>query len=312
VFRYRWAKPHGGQVAVLHGEPGAYLRKDLVARLGRRRVDAEIRHGQLRRLWTGVLIDSTRQLDVHTRAAAALLLHGPRSVISGPTAAWLHGCTGIDSANTHVTVPYEHRTRGRPGLVVHNGSLSQTDIVELAGLRVFCLDRVVCDLLCTARARDAIAVADQALALQGSEQAAFRSQLSQRLAERPDPRGTRRGAWLLGLATGRAESPPESWLLLEVVNLGFPVPKANWPLCSPDGVLLYRLDLAWPEQRIALEYDGYATHVARREEDQHRMADLERRGWIVIPVTRDDLRDNMRLERVLRDAFQRRGYSRPG
>lgn len=301
-----------GHMEVGYGEPGAYVRRTLIARVGRRRVDADLRHGRLRRIWGGVLIDSSRQLDVRTRAVAALLLCGPSAVICGKSAAWLHGCTAADTSDTHVLVPYEHPARTRPGLAVHNGPMPHDDLVELAGLRVLSVERTVADVLCTAQPREALAVTDQALALQPDEgREGFRARLDQRLAGRADPRGTKRAVWLLGLATGRAESPPESWLLLEVVDLRFPIPEVNWRLCGPDGRLIYRLDLAWPELRIVLEYDGYAVHHGREAEDRARADDLRRRGWIVLTATKEDLRDSRRLEEALRAAFASRGYRRP-
>jgi hypothetical protein len=291
------------------GLHGAYLQADLIERVGRYRVRAALGNGALQRLWQRVLVESKRELDVRTRSAAALLLHGPSSVIAGPSAAWLHGCTAIDATSTHVLVPYGHPSRSRAGLVVHNGPLPGDDVIEMDGLRTLTVERVGCDLLCTARPRDAIAVLDQMLAaLAEEERDRFRAQVDQRLARRRDPRGTRRGARLLGLATGRAESPPESWLLLEVVDLGYPPPSANWPLYSPDGALLYRLDLAWPDLRIALEYNGYAVHADRALADKRRAEDLRRRGWIVLAVTSADLVDNQRLDRVLHGAFVQRGH----
>jgi hypothetical protein len=288
---------------------GAYLQTELIERLGRYRVRAALSSGSVQRLWRRVLVDSERALEVPTRAAAALLLHQPPAAIAGPTAAWLHGCPAAPPAATHVMVPYGHASRSRDGLVVHNGPLPGDDITSVDGLRVLTPGRVAADLLCTARPRDAIAVTDQLLAaLPEERRERFRAEVGRRLRHRPDPRGTKRGARLLELATGRAESPPESWLLLEVVLLGFPPPEANWPLDAPDGFPLYRLDLAWPGLRIALEYNGYAVHAGREAEDACRAEDLRRRGWIVIVVTRDDLADNTRLRRVLRDAFAERGY----
>lgn len=292
-----------------YGEPGAYLRRTLIARVGRRQVDADVARGRLRQLWRGVLVDSSRILDVRTRAVAALLFCGGEAAVSGPTAAWLYGCTAAETGEIHVLVPYGHSARRRPGLVVHNGPTPSEDFVELGELRVLAFERVIADLLCTARPRDAVAIADQALALQRSDaREAFRARVSRCLIERRDWRGTKQANWLLELATGRAESPPESWLLLELVELRFPVPEVNWCLFAPDGRLIYRLDLAWPELRIALEYNGYAVHVDRELEDQARAADLRQRGWIVLTVTKDDLRDSRGLERALRAAFNSRGY----
>jgi len=292
------------------GIHGAYLRSELVAEVGPQAVRSALRNGGIRTWWPGVLIDASRELDRHTRAAAALLTLGPHAAITGSTAAHLHGCSAIDGRLVHALVPYGRNPRPRDGLVVHHADPFHDDVFELDQLRVVVLERVISDLLCTARPADALAVTDQALALIADDRReAFRGRVQERLARRPDPRGTVRGARLLGLATGRAESPPESWLLLAIVERGFPPPEANWCVRSSDGRVLYRIDLAWPELRIAVEYDGYAAHLGREDMDAARADDLQRRGWIVIRVTAQDLRCISRLETELRLAFQRRGCS---
>lgn len=288
---------------------GASLRRDLEGALGRRRIQSAVRDGLLRRWGPRVLIDAVRVLDVRTRAAAALISLGERSVIAGQTACWLHGCAAADTAVVHVVVPYGHPARTRPDLVVHNGTVGTDDVMEVDRLRVLTLGRAVSDVLCTVRERDAFAITDQALALQAEERReGFRAEIRRELECRRDPRGTRRAGYLVDLCTGRAESPPESWLLLTLVDGGFPVPEANWWLHAPSGVALYRLDLAWPMLRICLEYDGYAVHAERAEQDRSREEDLERRGWIVVRARADDLGDTTRVERELRCAFERRGY----
>lgn len=75
------------------------------------------------------------------------------------------------------------------------------------------------------------------------------------------------------------------------------------------GVERYRLDFAWPELRIAIEYDGYEAHEGRRERDAARDADLRRRGWIVIRATIDDLHDPSGLLAEIDRAFRRRGLA---
>ena len=47
-----------------------------------------------------------------------------------------------------------------------------------------------------------------------------------------------------------------------------------------------RLDLAWPDRRLACEYDGVAFHTGDRlPEDRARMNALSRLGWTVVHVT---------------------------
>jgi hypothetical protein len=176
------------------------------------------------------------------------------------------------------------------------------------GLPVLCPERDVTDLLCTAAPAGALAVTDQVLAgLPPDARPAFRDEISRRLQERPDPRGTRIGARLLDLATGAAESPAESWLLWRIVDLGFPVPTVNHWVYTIDGEPRFRVDLSWPELRIAIEYYGHLSHDGRDDRDQARILELERRGWIVVVVRADDLSSMSRVEREIDDAFRRRG-----
>jgi very-short-patch-repair endonuclease len=75
---------------------------------------------------------------------------------------------------------------------------------------------------------------------------------------------------------------------------------------------LFRLDLAWFGLRIALEHNGYAAHVGREAHDSWRIAELKRRGWLVVVVEADDLRSIARMEAELNEAFRRRGVDLRG
>jgi hypothetical protein len=292
------------------GLHGAHRRRDLTAALGRRTVETLLRTGVLTALWRVAVVESPRRLDPWTRAAAAVLSAGEDAVVCGPTAAQLHGLTALDDVRSHLVLPYCRGVRGRDGLVVHHAQDLRRDVVHLAGLPVLALDRVVADLLCTLpRRSDALALVDEALRLAGEEHAALRHRIGERIAHRPDPRGTVAGAALLDLASERAESLPESWVRWRLVEQGFPVPEVNHPLRSVDGEEVRRLDLAWPRLRIALEYDGYVPHLGREVQDAARAEDLRRRGWIVIRMDADDLADLGRVLKELRSAFARRGYT---
>jgi len=292
------------------GLHGAHLRSDAVVQLGPRGLRGALAAGLLRTSWPRVVVEGARANDLRTRGAAAFLAFGPRCALTGPTAAELHGCTAVATPRTHLLVPYGRNPRSRLGLVVQHGPSMDDDVEMIDGLPVVALDRVVAGLLCRASPRDALAACDQALALQAdTDRDAWRLRVGRRIAARPDPRGTRRGRELLALATGRAASPAESWLLLMVVEFGLPWPEVNWPLMSPWGRRVCLLDLAWPDLRIAVEYQGYAVHAGREEHDEARFADLRRRGWIVVEADRADFDDPQRLQYRLADAFRRRRYT---
>ena len=292
-------------IPALHG---ACLRTDAVKLFGRHRVSSALATGELLSPWRGVVVDARRAAEPLTIVTAARLAIGPYALVTGPSAAFLHGLTALDPTPVHIVVPYETRKGSRPGIVVHNGISLDDDREERLGLPVLRLERVLADLACTIEPWRALSVLDEALARTAElDRAQLRRRICELVATRPDSRGTRIGTRVIDLATGRAESPPESWLLWRVVDLGFPVPEANLPILDIDGRELYRLDLGWKELRIALEYNGYAAHAGREEADEARRRDVERRGWILIDAGAEDVPTGSRLEKELDQAFIARG-----
>lgn len=290
------------------GKAGTCLHRDAVRELGRYRVRTAVSTGEFSSPWPGVLIDPFRAAEPLTVVTAAWLTSGRDAVVAGETAAFLHGITAAEPTPVHVMAPYESRKRSRPGIVVHNGTGLNDDLVVVHDLPVLCLERVLTDLVCTVSPARALAVVDQALAaLAEAAGEALRARVAQRLRHRPDPRGTRVGARLVELASGRAESPAESWLRWRIVDLGFPPPEVNHWVCDLDGRHVHRVDLSWPSLRIAVEYLGYAAHAGRAEQDAARVRDLERRDWIVVEVSAPDLGAMTQVERDLLAAFRDRG-----
>lgn len=287
---------------------GPMTRAEVVAELGERRTRALLASGRLLVLWPGILVPAELFFDPMTRATGALRLAGPEAALVGTTAAWLHGCPVASSLEVHVGVPYLRSVRSREGLIVHQGRRLLDEVLVVQGLRSVPLVVAVAELLCTARRRDALAIADQATALfAAAEQPRFRGQVAERLAARPDRRGAAQADELLALVTGCAASPPESWLRLLVVDAGFPPPLDQFEVVDLQGRVRYVLDMCWPRLRIALEYDGYEAHEAREFEDAQRDEDLARRGWITVRARAADLRDPARLLDELRETFRARG-----
>lgn len=286
---------------------GAMRRSDLVARIGEHHVKTALRAGLLRQPWRGVVVPRDRALERWTRAAAALLYVGEGAVLSGLTAAALLGCEAAATTDIHVLTPHSRRVRRRSGLIVHQGRIAPEDVLTIERMPVAALDLTVAELLCTVNDRDALAIADQAAALSDeASRHAFAASVIRRLAERADRRGTIRANALAALISGYADSPPESWLRLLAVDAGYPAPEPQVEIRDLTGRLVYVLDLAWPDLRIALEYDGFAAHEHRGAQDAERDARLGERGWIVIRVRADDLRSPRRVLDELATAFATR------
>jgi very-short-patch-repair endonuclease len=95
----------------------------------------------------------------------------------------------------------------------------------------------------------------------------------------------------VALADGRAESPPESRLRVVLALAGRPaVPQ--YTVRDAAGNFVARVDLAYPDRRVAIEYDG-AWHGERGQlaRDRRRHNRLVAAGWTVLYVTAADMHD---------------------
>jgi Protein of unknown function (DUF559) len=288
-------------ISLPQGLHGAYHRSELEEHLGFHGLRSALREGRLVRFGRQVMVVRQHMLDFRTRCAATLLLAGPRAMLARETSAHLHGCTAAGTGSVHVLLPYEVPLDPRGGITIHRSRFDEAEVTVIDGLRCQPLTAALSDLLCRSDRYTALACTDQALSwLTPDERADAKDELARHVARRADNRGTRRAEFLLMLTTGLPESPPESHLLLKIVDAGLPMPELQFVVRDLDGRAIWRLDYAWPSVRLALEYDGYAAHVDRREEDLARDEDLRRRGWTVIRADVSDLRNPTRLFNALK------------
>ena len=112
----------------------------------------------------------------------------------------------------------------------------------------------------------------------------------------------------LTLSRERVESPKETETRLLIMAARLPEPVVQF-VVRRAGRFIGRVDLAYPELKIAIEYEGDGHRVDRRQwrSDIRRQRELEAAGWIVIRVTEADLADGGEsLLRVLRRAVTAR------
>jgi hypothetical protein len=106
--------------------------------------------------------------------------------------------------------------------------------------------------------------------------------------------GRRRGVGRLRAALPRirtrSASRPETWARLILVDAGLPEPVANCDVID-QGVWIARVDLAYPELKIAIEYEGEHHLLDPRQwaRDLARYDRLAEAGWRVIRVTKHEV-----------------------
>lgn len=192
--------------------------------------------------------------------------------------------------------PGSTRARGR-GVVGHAASDS-APVVLHHGLPVVAPAHVWCQLANELSVYDLVAVGDAIVTRprRGEVRTAALAAFDE-LLDAAARWGARRGSRTIAAALPRirsgAESPKETHLRLTLVDAGLPEPVPNPPVRLPSGRVVHP-DLAYLEQRIALEYLGDTHRTNRRQwqEDVRRRRDLAAAGWQVIEVTAEDLDAN--------------------
>lgn len=238
-----------------------------------------------RRLFRDVYIRSDAEVSHLVMCRAAALAIGGNAVVSGTSAAFLHGADVL-APNAPVQVTVGRQVRSQPGLEIRRAHLSAGDIVCLHGLRVTSLTRTAFDLARWYEQTDAVVALDALLTLNKLSL----SEVVDYARRRRSWRGTRQLCATLALAAPGAESPMESRLRLVLVRAGLPTPALQHRVYDDHGWFVARLDLAYVLPRLGIEYDGgchFDALAARR--DLRRQNALRAAGWSLFRFTADDV-----------------------
>jgi predicted transcriptional regulator of viral defense system len=229
------------------------------------------------------------------RILAACWAGDEDTVASHRSAAQLWDLPGRATDIVEVTCRRWHRTR-EPGLVVHEARvLDDVDRTLVDGIPVTTTARTLFDL---AGRRNGDQVLDLAI-----ENALRRKLTSVPELEATLDRLARRGR--PGSAPFRAaverrraddaltESEAERLIVRLLVTQGLPTPVLQHAIRDRAGRLVARVDLAYPDLKIAIEYDSYAHHVSREAlvRDSTRRNAVVALGWLPITATAADLRN---------------------
>lgn len=162
-------------------------------------------------------------------------------------------------------------------------SLGEPDIARLGSVRVTTPLRTTFDALRLLRGPDLLVVAD---AMTHAGLVTLKD-LREYFATHHRLRNLRVGEQLLDLVEPATESPMESRLRWELHVAGLPRPVVQFEVWDA-GAFVARLDLAYPERKIAIEYDG-AWHWERRRHDDRRRDRLRALGWTVLVFSAEDI-----------------------
>jgi hypothetical protein len=187
-------------------------------------------------------------------------------------------------APAEVIVPV--RARAHPGLRIVRGTVDAADQAVVEGCRVTTPPRTAWDLARRLPLVEAVIAVDALAHRHGFAPAL----LLARRAAAPGARGCRGLDKVVALADPRSESPQESRLRLGLVLAGLPPPAVQYRILDEYGFVLARVDLAYPDSKLAVEYDGSAHFDARRARlDRQRDAELAGYGWQTLRLVADDI-----------------------
>jgi hypothetical protein len=272
--------------------PDVLLRAELVDLLdGRRAFDRALVEGAWNQVLRGTYVPACAAPDLRLRAAAAGRLLPEHAVVADRCLLWLLGIDVLlpGPPVLEVVVPRGAVVPCRQDVHARTAELAAHDAFRLQPLGVRCLRpvRAVTDLLRLLPPVEAVVVADAVQHAGVCDADALRRELGAATGLRYVVRARR----ALELSDPRAESPPESRLRFALHGAGLaPVPQ--YVVLDVHGRFVARVDLALPDQRIALEHDGKAVHDRADAflADRRRQNALVAAGWTVLRFTAADLR----------------------
>lgn len=248
----------------------------------------ELRSRAWRPVFRDVYADAELTISHRTRCqAAARWLLPPGAALAGRSAAALYGAGFIgDTEPLDVLVPAGQRFGPVAGLAVHTAEVADFDVLSHAGMPVTTPLRTCWDLAQWLGVEEAVVVVDRLL----GRRLVRAEQLRDLAHDRRGARGWKRMLRVAQLADPGAESAQESRLRVRIVLAGVPQPVTQF-VVRRDGRFIARVDLAWPELRIAVEYDGlWHDDPEQFHRDRRRLNRLLGEGWIVLHVTAQRLR----------------------
>jgi very-short-patch-repair endonuclease len=187
-----------------------------------------------------------------------------------------------------VLVPVGQRFGPVAGLSVHTAEVAEADVRLKAGIPVTTPLRTCWDLAQWLPVEEAVARVD---GLAGQRLVRI-DELRGSAHDRLGLRGWKRMLRVAELVDPGAESVQESRLRVRLVLAGLPRPVTQF-VVERDGRFVARLDLAWPDLRVAVEYDGlWHGDPEQFHRDRRRLNRLLGEDWIVLHVTARRFRED--------------------
>ena len=263
---------------------GVLTAEQVLSTVSRSTLRTMVHHGSVHRVTHGIY--SNRAPTTVDRLRAASLFYGKPVTACLGTAAQLYAFDTENTTTLHIHDPVERHVHGPRGISAHQrlgAPVERLDGQLLTGAAWTAVEAA----RALSRPR-ALATLDAALATRTCDLDGLRHAAGSQAGRR----GIVKLRPLIDVADGMAQSPMESECRLRILDAGLPTPTLQHPVCDDWGMPRFYLDFAWQAAMVAGEYDGdqfHSTPLAVRR-DKARVAWLQERGWLVVPITVDDVR----------------------
>lgn len=242
--------------------------------------------------------------DTLARARAYAVRMPATQFFTHLTAAFIHDlriARRWDAAPLHVGVIWPRRApRGR-GVIGHE-TRDRVRVHSVGGLRTVSAVTAWCQSAALLSLDELIVAGDGLLRRQDPE--ADLDELMCAVTRWSGGRGTPKLRAALPHLRARSDSARETMLRLLMIRARLPEPEINPAILDSSGTFLAFGDLAYPEYRVLVEYDG----EQHRLDEQHYQRDIDRldrlmqEGWRVVRVNKGHMAATRRGELVIRIA----------
>ena len=284
--------------------------------------DAEIKSARGSGSWTRVhrgaycATDSLAGLDQEDRyrlRSIAVARRSPHLVLSHQSAAAMLGLPLWKASleRVHLIRPADGGGRAGPGRIVHIGRLAPSEIGRVAGTLVTSPARTLTDIACSSTFVTTVVAADAAL----RRRLVTPDELAAALAKTEHRRGAATARRALRFADGRCESVGESLLRVAMHQARLPEPQLQIRVIGPDGSVIARSDLGYPELGVLIEFDGAIkyTKLLQPGENAHEVVLAEKiredrirdLGYVVVRVVWAELTDPSAIAAKINAALNR-------
>jgi Protein of unknown function (DUF559) len=209
--------------------------------------------------------------------------------------AWFQDCRDL-----HLSKPKSLPQVRRHGVIGHTVLAYDDEIMVWEGIRISTPARTWLDLARVLPLQDLVAMGDQVIR-QPREELELRYEpwstvqdLREMLRRHPKMQGIVKARAAVDLIRLGADSAPETFLRLAMMDAGLPEPELQVQIVPGDSYSP-AADLGYRRQRIAIQYDG-GHHLTREQQsrDNRRDAAFHFAGWRYFKFNVDDLANEFR------------------